>query len=369
VSSCLDSVVPCPLSLHRMISPLKVFLEILRIFRFASNYIKRSPKRWASFIAYVGRKLIQWRRSCQGNAGTGTATVTVTVRNPKPVEPANGYWVSVAASEVPASAALYRGRDELSTAADSQAAEATLAAPVPRLQIDQLSPTRPSSPNPNRSSDNLSVLSRASNRSRISIITIPHPQESLSLSPSVHAANQPSRSPRAIHRQFGRGPVSRSPSPTNRRSRSPSPFREQLEPTPRDKIIRTDVSSRIYADGGISPAASPTTPAFPPPLLSYNDTHELQSPPAIVVTDTSTELLPITITYPTNSQPLAEESLAMPMDSPIHLSPVTSVADQLETASQLSNTASSISLGPPDGRTLRPTNSDLLPRYERGITM
>jgi len=359
-----------------MISPLKVFLEILRIFRFARNYIKRFPKRWASFIAYVGRKLIQWRRSCQGKAGTGT--VTVTVRNPKPVEPANGYWVSsssaisrehhvVAASEVPASSALPlpRGQDELSTA-DSQAARASLAAPVPRLQ---LSPTRrPSSPRLNRSSDNLSIQSGASNRSRSSIITIP--QELLSLSPSVHAADQLSRSPRAIHRQFGRGPVSRSPSPTNRRAGSPSPCREQLEPTPRREIIRTDVSSRIYADGGISPTASPTAPTFPPPSFAYNDTLH-SSPPAIVVTDTSTELPPIT--YPTDSQSLAEDSMAMPVpvDSPIHLSPITSVADQLETASQLSNTASSISLGPPDGRTLRPTNSDLLesPRYRRGITM
>jgi hypothetical protein len=359
-----------------MISPLNVFLEILRIFRFARNYIKRFPRRWASFIAYVGRKLIQWRLSCQGKAKTGT--VTVTVRSPKPVEPAKGYWVSgnsaisrehvVAASEVPASSALPRGQDELNTA-DSQAARASLAAPVPRPQvhIDQLSPTRPSSPRPNRSSDNLSIQSGASNRSRSSIITIP--QQLLSLSPSVHAADQPSRSPRAIHRQFGRGPVSRSPSPTNRRARSPSPCREQLEPTPRREIIRTDVSSRIYADGGISPTASPTTPAFPPPSFACNDTHELQSPPAIVVTDTSTELPPIT--YPTNSQPLAEGSMAMPVDSPTHLSPITSVADQLETASQLSNTASSISLGPPDRRTLRPTNSDLLesPRYRRGITM
>ncbi len=337
MSSC---PVPCPLALHRMISPLKVFLEILRIFRFARNYIKRFPRRWASFIAYVGRKLIQWRRSCQGKAGTGT--VTVTVRNPKPVEPANGYWVS---------GSSVISREHMVVVAASEV-------PVP---------TRPSSPKPNRSSDNLSIQSGASNRSRSSIITIP--QELLSLSPSVHAADQPSRSPRAIHRQFGRGPVSRSPSPTNRQARSPSPFREQLEPTPRREIIRTDVSSRIYADGGISPTASPTTPAFPPPSFAYNDTHELQSPPAIVVTDTSTELPPIT--YPTNSQPLAEDSMAMPVDSPIHLSPITSVADQLETASQLSNTASSISLGPPDDRTLRPTNSDLLEslRYRRGITM
>ena len=48
VSSC---PVPCPLSLHWMISPLKVLPEILRIFCFARNYIKRFPRRWALFIA------------------------------------------------------------------------------------------------------------------------------------------------------------------------------------------------------------------------------------------------------------------------------------------------------------------------------
>jgi hypothetical protein len=213
-----------------MVPVLKV-LEFLRILGIARDCIKRLPGRGASLLAFLGRRLNTWYRFWLGNFGDFGRYKLPERRIPG--TEASSYSVSggsavvreyvVAASSVPAWASLPSLHEQERT--ESQLAQTVdVHPPVPTSIIVDY----PHTPNPlyaiggtslgDRSSGNLSAFSIQSRASdRFSFIT-----NSLESIRTTHG--QPSRYPRATHRQFGRGPgparskerLSRPSSPTTR---------------------------------------------------------------------------------------------------------------------------------------------------------
>jgi hypothetical protein len=231
---------------------LDVLLDILRILRFARDYIKRFPGRGASLLALLGRKLAAWWRFWRGKLGSHGG------RNP-PKRPfvgteASSYSVSggstavggyvVAASSIPPSAS----HPSLHERTDGQQQQhlGTVAYPVgthPPV-IASLSVDHPYGHNPphalgtrsfHHSSGNLSAASIQSRASdRFSIITTS--RDSIR---STHG--QPSRLPRAAHRQFGRGP-----DPSRSRERLTRPSSRPNTPSTRPDTTPQSPTSRNY---------------------------------------------------------------------------------------------------------------------------
>jgi hypothetical protein len=374
---------PYELSSFCMAPVLKVLLDVLRIIRFAKDYIKRFPGRAASLLAVVGRKLIVWWRSAFGNFGHPKPA-----ERPSPGTQASPYSVSsgsaivreyvVSASHVPPSAShtSLHERTEGQPAAGTQTV--VVHPPVPNsLSVDPSrthNTTHPLGGRNNRSIGNLSsvsVQSRASDR--FSIIT--NSRDSLR---APHG--QPSRLPRGTHRQFGRGP-----DPSRSRERATRPSTPTTRPhtpiqPPRLEIITSNIPFPLHGDAKIGPVVQP--PFQPPASSSY--THEPLSPPpsdvrrrqsatsvVVEVQNPSTESLPIS----TNPPHVTEEPFDMD-SSTVHSSPDTPAGDlQDEPGTPTSTNPPTVDYTPtvdyfiPEGRFVQLINSDQIPRYEKGATM
>ena len=272
----------------------------------------------------------------------------------------SGY--AAAASAVPISAnQLERAEWQLPTWSLARLSVDTPRAPSPNLtfQLDA-----------NRSTGNLGTQSRASER--LSIIT--NSRETIRTSVRN---GQPSRAPRATHRQVGRGPT---PSQSREQlsvSGQPSSINlpNTIHPPPRLGIVTTIEPTHAHED---EEAISPQSPAVAPSPSSY--THESLSPPAnkrrgsstsviFNVLNPSTDSLPITSA--TQPQKFTEEPMAIDSDPPNHSSPVCSPSNRLKTASQhsLATCSSTADFFLPEGRFVQLIHSDQIPRYTKGITM
>ncbi|KAF8496527.1 hypothetical protein F5888DRAFT_394389 [Russula emetica] len=359
---------------------LNVLLEILRILRLARDYIKRFPgRRGASLLALLGRKLTAWWRFWRGKLGSSRG------RNPTK-RPFVGTEASsggsavvggyvVAASYVPPSAS----HSSLHVRTDGQQQLAPVVYPVSTHPpvIASLSVDHPYGHNlpqslgarglVNRSSGNLSAASIQSRASdRFSIIT--NSRDSIR---NTHG--QPSRLPRAVSRQFGRGPdPSRSRerlTRPNTRPNTPS-TRPHTPPNPPRLEIITNIPSAAHGNGRVSP--------FVPPSASSAYTHQPLSPPThevrrmqsstsfvVDVQNPSTESLPISPS--TTNPPITEEQLALESTT-AHSSPDSPVVDQHDEpvpGSPTSSSAATLDYYLPEGRFVQLINSDQIPRYNK----
>ena len=367
-----------------MASLLRILLEFLRRLRLAKDHIKRFPRRWTSLLAYLVRKMGEWRSLWPSKPGT--------LRSPKPAEPSfpsdrtgsssvsggleytggmGGY--AVAASTVPASANQPQDREGADPQSDTASPTLTLAT----LSVDPQSAPGPSTTNQtvgsshaNHSSGSLSVQSRASDR----------PSMISNSRTSLHTPVQTGRlsqNPRTPSCQFGPGPGS--PRSRGRPSRSPSP-NPSLNTAQLDNldIALTDTHTDARIDGAINHTIDPQDLTDLP--SSFSHTQDRPGRPAIYrekqwttsagrnvrVQNPSTEPLPITSI---NAQQTTEEPMAM--DTSTHLSRHISPSDRAETASQ--NSHISFPAAPvsplPEGRFLQLINSDQIPRYTKNATM
>ena len=371
---------------------LNVLLEILRILRIARDYIKRFPGRGASLLALLRRKLIAWWRFWRGKKLGG----------PKPAKrpivgtQASSHSVSsgsavvggyvVAASYVPSSAShpsLHEHTDgqqqrQLSTVVHLPVsihppANDTLSVGHPHHNLAHALGTRGLV---NRSSGNLSIASIQSRASdRFSIITTSRD--------SIRAPHgQPSRLPRAAHRQFGRGPTGPlGPEPSRSRERLTRPnsrpntpsIRAHTPPNPPYLEIITNTPSATDGSGRVSPLV--------PPSASSAYTHEPLSPPevrrrqsstsfVVDVQNPSTDSLPIspsTTNPPVSEEPLAIDS-ATAHSSPDSDSPVVDQHDEPPGSPTTSN-AATLDYYLPEGRFVQLINSDQIPRYTKEALM
>ena len=358
---------------------LNALLEILRILRFARDYIKRFPGRGASLWALLGRKLTAlWRFWCgklgsyggrkpakRPVVGTQASSSSHSVSGGSTV--VGGYVV--AASEVPQSAS-HPNLHERTDGQQPQQQQQLLPTIVhPAGTHDTLSVghhplgTRG---HVNRSSGNLSAASFHSASDRFSIITTSRD--------SIRAPTQgqPSRLPRAAHRQFGRGP---DPSRSRERLTRPNTpsTRPHTPPIPPHLHIVTNLPSAPHGSGRVSP--------FVPPSASSIYTHQPLSPPTTAVRRRgsstsyivdvqypSTESLPISST---TNPPISEEPLAIEPTTahPLPDSPVVHHHDEPVPGSPTSSNAPSMDYYLPEGRFVQLINSDQIPRYTKDALM
>ena len=290
---------------------LNVLLDILRILRFARDYIRRFPGRGAYLLALIGRKLTAWWRFWSRKLGSyggqkpakrpfvpvGTELEASSYSDSMSRGSAVTGGYVVAASYVPPSAS-HPSLHEQRT--DGQQQLPTVAHPVSTHPpvIASLSADHPYGHNPSprglvhRSSGNLSAASIQSRASdRYSYITTSRD--------SIRSTNgQPSRLPRAAHRQFGRGPdPSRSRERTTRPSSRPNTpsSRPHTPPNPPRLEIITNLPS---GNGRVSPVVLPSAssnytqqPLSPP---TSNEVRRRQTSTIMVdVQNPSTESLPI----------------------------------------------------------------------------
>ncbi len=360
---------------------LKVLLEILRILRFARNYIKRFPGHGASLLASLGRKLTAcWRFWC-GKLGSyggekpvkrpfvGTEASSYSVSGSSAA--AGGYVVT--ASLVPASAShpSLHERTERPQPSTVEHPVGTHPPVVASLSVDN--PYAHNLSHVNRSSGNLSAASIQSRASdRFSIITTSRD--------SIRATHgQPSRLPRAAHRQFGRGPdPSRSrerPTTPSTRPNTPSTRPHTPSNPPRLEIIPTDLPSAVHGHGRVSPVAPPSaSSAYTHQPLSpqlTNPVRRRQSSTSFVVDVQfpSTESLPIspsTTNPPVTEEPLTLESATAhsPPDSP-----AVDQHDELVPGSPTPSNQTTFDYDLPEGRFVQLINSDQIPRYTKDALM
>jgi hypothetical protein len=355
-------------------SVLEVLLEVLRVLRLARDHIQKVPGRWASLLlAFLSRKLSAFLRSCGlGKPGT--------LRRPNPSQPPfcgtrtsaySGPAVSreyvVAASTVPNSANHPNLQERQTATATVGTPPTTLAS----LSVDQLHATNPQHPFEGRSLaqrssgnvSNVSIQSRASDR--LSIIT--NSREST----RAPAAGQPSRLPRATHRQFGRGPdpsrsrdhLSRSPSPMNR-SHSPHQY-------PRLGVLTTNLPPHAHGDSSVNPGVQPSVSSYPygPQSPSPRDEKQRKQSLTSVVFEfqnPSTESLPVSPSI--NPSQFMEKPFTVDTGT-AHSSPVTSAAD-LQDEEHIRSPATSLpDCFLPEGRSVHLINSDQVPRYTKDVLM
>jgi hypothetical protein len=215
-----------------------------------------------------------------------------------------------------------------------------------------------------RSASMGSTQSRASDR--FSIITTSHD--------SVRATyDQPSRLPRATHRQFGRGP-----DPSRSRERPTRPNTPHDPPRPSPEIITTNLPSLDHEDGRVSPVLQPLASSpYTHPFLNPSPMDEIRREVSLTsfvvdVQNPSTESLPIspsTTNLPITEEPLAMES-ATAHSSPD--SPVVVLVDQHDEpvlGSPTSSNAATLDYYLPEGRFVQLIISDQIPRYEKNALM
>ena len=365
-----------------MASILHFLLYFLRKLRFTKDSIRSCIKRWALFLAFLGRRFginHLWHDEKRGAC-----------HRPAHVEPSFsrkgvrlelGKFV-VAASQVPASAShpsLHDVAGDTGVApGQPQTTSPSRASPPASIRAEpHRDPAHPATTlgvgiYSNHSTTNFSTHSRASDR--LGIIQTQSRE-------SLHApVGQTTRFPRAPHRQFGRGP---SPSPSRERpSRSPSPPARVHQPSPTSRLHPLP---RLEVDtSNLHPTHSESrnSPINPPSAVSH--THEPLSPPSLhghrrrqsstsvvvgIVTP-STESLPLSPLA--NQHPLTDEpyTIGSPIDPP---SPIAEAPDAREESPQHSPIASSPSatsnLDLPDGRFLQLINSEQVPRYTKEVTV
>ena len=324
---------------------LNVLLEILRILRFARDCIKQFPG-GASLLALLGRKLTAWWRFWRGNLGSYHDGGRKPVKRPFVGTEASSYLAPggnggsavvgvcvVAASSVPPSASL-------------NLHESTEGQQQPETVVHLVGTHLPVIASLSRNLSVASVQSRASERLSI-ITTSPY---------SIRATHgQPSRlpGPRAVHRQFTRGPhplrTRVRPTRPSSRPNTPSTHPHSALNAPRLEIITTTLPSAAHR--------------------TSNEVHGGQSSMSFVVDvqSPSTESLPITssTTNPITARPPAIESATAhsPPDSP--------VVDQHDErpGSSTSSNAAILDYYLPEGRFVQLINSEQIPRYTRDASM
>jgi hypothetical protein len=229
-----------------MASILELFHDILRKLRSTRGFVFR---RWALFLAFLGRRLYVWRLWDDRKRGTFPRVDSEQARRSSPCTRTDldlRKYV-IAASYIPASATRSAGhlasfhymssatqQPQPATASGVPLTPASLSVESPshRDHVD-FSPVTDARIDHNRRSSDSSVRSRSSDR--LSIIRT-YSRESLYM-----PVSQPTRSPRAPHRQFGRG-------------HSLSPSRESsLSPSPTPQSHRDHASPSSVSDARIDP--------------------------------------------------------------------------------------------------------------------
>ena len=336
-----------------MASVFPVLLKLLRILRLARDYIRRFPGRCASHFVFIGRIL---RRFWLAHPRISASP------SPKPIDPSflgsrtNPYSVSdgsavvgeyeVAASRVPASASAslpdlhHRAERQLTTAAPV----INISPPAP----DNLS-VNPSHPldgrsHPNHSSGNLSAVSIQSHASdRLSILT--NSRESIRA-----PVDEPARIPRAIHRQFGRGP-----DPSRSRERASRP------PSPMTRPHTPHQPPRLGIDTNLTHG---------PPSSSSMREHQRQetgTSVAVNIQGPSTESLRGSSS--THARQLVDEPFSIDSET-AHSSPISGPVTPQDGSRPLSPAPSATSdFHCPEGRTVQAFTSDEVPRYTKNIKM
>jgi hypothetical protein len=364
----------------RMASIYHFLLYFLRKFRFTKSSIHRCIKRWALFLAFLGRKFginYLWydeKRGKPRQAGPSLSRMGARLELGE---------VVVAASHIPASAthpstshpslhdvAGATGQPHTNPSSRTSPPASIRAEPHPHRDHAHPTTTLGVGIYGNRSSANLSTHSRASDR--LSILHQTHSRESL------HASiGQAARFPRAPHRQFGRGP---SPSPSRERSPSPPARVHQPSPTsriaplPRLELDTTNLHHPTHVEIRVSPINPPSAvshahePLSPPSLHGHRRRQSSTSVVVGIVTP-STESLPLS-PLP-NQQPLSEEpyTIGSPNEGPtVADAPDARAGTPLQSPIASSPSATS-DLELPDGRVLQLINSEQVPRYTKEDTV
>ena len=350
-----------------MASIYHFLLYFLHKFRFTKGSIHRCIKRWALFLAFLGRRFginYLWYDETRGKPRQAERPLS-RMRE-------LGEFV-VAASHIPASASASHPslHDVAGATGQPHIIPSSRTSPPASIRAEHHRdhahpmPTLGVGIYGNRSSANLSTHSRASDR--LSIIHQTHSRESL------HASvGQTSRFPRAPHRQFGRGP---SPSPS--RERSPSPPGRVHQPSPTTRIpplprLELDTSN-LHHPTHVEIRNSPINPPSPvshaheplsPPSLHGHRRRQSSTSVVVGIVTPSTESLPLS-PLP-NQQPLSEE--------PYTIGEGPTVADALDARegsplhSPIASSRSATSdLELPDGRVLQLINSEQVPRYTKEV--
>ena len=371
-----------------MASPSGILVEFLRRFFPTKDHIRRFLRRWTSLLAFLARKMGEWRFLWLGNPGM--------IRSPKIPEPepsfssdrAGSSSVSggsacrdgiagyvVAACTVPGSANHPLSREPAQPQPDTAPRGST-----PTLATLPIDPSRALGPSmanqtagsshANQSSGNLSVQSRASDRpSTISF-------SRTSLCAPVHN-DRPSQDHEATYRQFGRGPGAPRSRSRGRSSRSPSP-KPSLNIAHPDNFDIASTDARVYAHEVINHTTSfqdltdlPSSPSHTQERPGRSAIRRQKQRTTSIdwdVQNPSTESLPIALNNP---QEITQDP--MPMDTSTHLSLQTLPSDRAETASQSSHmtySATSIFTLPlPEDHVLELIVSDQIPRYVNNATM
>ncbi|KAI0250621.1 hypothetical protein BJV78DRAFT_542695 [Lactifluus subvellereus] len=340
-----------------MVSVLKILLECLRRFRFLRGYSQRCSAHWASFLAFIYRRLGLWRlwhkKPC-------------TFRKARPAEPsfpsvgARGYSVpgsspnfreyAVAASAVPASASVSSLHDQAPRQTTMATPSGTFTPPVQTsLAADHAPSAYEDRHTANPSSANLSTHSRAS--SRLAILT--QSRESLRASSPVGEA---SRDSRATYRRFGRGP-----DPSRSRER---PLR------PPSTINRHPIYQLPHPESDTTNILPATSSVLPPSPSSHT---QPLSPPSDHSSRRrwSSESVDVTIQHPSTESLAPPSSPPSSTNEPLASSPVTNAPEIHEELSQPRLTAPSVisDLYLPEGRFLQLIHSDQIPRYSKENTI
>ena len=346
--------------------------HVLIFLRFVRDYIKRFP----GLLAWLGRKLTAWWRFWRGRLGSyggrkpvgrpfvGTVASSYSVLgNPAVV---GGY--EIAGSSVPASSshsslALREQTSAYPVGTHSPAIASNLSVDHP-YGSPQLPGTRGLV---NRSSGSLSIASIQSRASdRFSIITTSRD--------SMRATRgQPSRLPRATHRQFGRGP---DPSRSRERpSRPNTPSSRPHTPSnpPHLEIITSNLPSAAHETGRVSPSVPPSASSAytdqPPSPATSNEARRRRSSTSLVVDVQTPSTETLSITSSTTDQPITDEPFAVESaTAPSHDSAVVDQQDEAVPGLPTSSDAPSSDPLPP-GRFLQLINSDQVPRYTKEALM
>ena len=349
-----------------MASIYDFLLYFLRKLRFTKGSIYRCIKRWALFLAFLGRRFgINYLWYDEKRGKPRQAERSLSQRREL------GEFV-VAASQIPASASHPSLHDVVGATGQSHTNPSSHTSPLASIRAephqDHADPMTGVGIYGNRSSADLSTHSRASDS--LSILHQTHSRESL------HGSiGQTSRFPRAPHRrQFGRGPSpsrERSPSPPDR-DHQPSPT-SPIHPLPHLELDTTNLHpTHVDArNSPINPSSAVSHAHEPPSAPSLHGHRRRQSSTSVVVeiVTPSTESLPLSL-FP-NQQPLSEEPYTI--GSPNYRLTVPDAPDAREGLPPHSpidsppSTTSDLDL--PDGRVLQLFNSEQVPRYTRDVTV
>src|SRR6266702_684866 len=316
---------------------LQLFFDFLRRLRFTRGFILQSFRRWTLVLAFLGRRLGVWCPRNHEKRGTFRKAEQTERLFPGTGAHLQSKEYVIAASYAPASASHpslqnASGATMTTTTQTPPAAPGSSGAPYTVPTNITVEPRRdrayPASVfdtriHSNRSSANLSIRSRASDR--LSIIQT-HSRESLHAPAPV---GQTTRFPRGPHRQFGRGP-SASPS-RERPSRSPSP-RGRIPQLLRLDIDITNLHSQAQVDSRNSPINPPSitphahAPLSPPNLHGHR---RMQSSKSVVVGIESPSTASLPLSPSTDPPPLTEEpyTICSPTN---HTSPVSDALDARE---------------------------------------